>query len=157
MCKLKKFLSLIVIILNCVIVIEVGFFCWFIAENSESFSTLDFSITLFINVSMLFFAVVVIVGVVQSNLALLGIWLIYAIIELSRSSIVFYDSWAHPSENIYEIIFNSCDVSTQAIAIIVVSMLFQVVKLQNESRSKITSINVEFNKSNYDRNKKLSE
>jgi hypothetical protein len=159
MCKLKKFLSLIVIILNCVIVIETGYFCWFIAENHEKFLIRDLLITLFINFSILFFAVVVIVGVVQSNLSLLGIWILYATLELSRSSIVFYDSWANPDDNVYEKVFISCDVAIQALSIIVVSVLFQVVKLQDNARLKISTIggSLELSKTNYNQNKKLTK
>lgn len=155
MCKLKKFLSIIVIILNCVVVIEVGYFCWFIAKNRESFSMENLLITLFINFSMLFFAVAVIVGVLQSNPAMLFTWIVYATIEISRSSIVLYDSWAHQSDKIYERIFNSCDVGVQALSIIVVSVLLQVIKLQDEPRSKITSNFLELNKVTSDRNKRV--
>jgi hypothetical protein len=128
MCKLKKFLSIIVIL------------CWYLAENHKNFSGVDFAASLFINFSLLFFAIVAIIGVVQSNIFLLGTWIVFAIIELSRSAIVLYDSWSDNNENMNEKIFNTCDVATQALTVFFVSVLFEIIKLQNKTRSKISTI-----------------
>lgn len=150
MCKLKKFLSSIVIVLNCVIVIEVAYYGWIIAENRDKFTDTDFLVTLFMNFSMLFFVFVVTIGVTQSNLALLGTWIVYAIIELLRTTIIVFESWATPENEVHERIFNSCDLGIQTLSICAAFGLFHVIKLEHTSNSKIstTSRNLELNKIN---------
>lgn len=158
MCKLKKFLSILVIIFNWVFVIEVGYFCWILAENHKSFSSSELIASVFINFSILFFAVVAVIGVVQSNIFLLGTWLVYAVIELSRSAIILYDSWTDNDDELTEKLYNTCDVGAQAITIFFVSVLFEIMKLQKESLTKISTIerSIELNRRMHEKLKPLS-
>ena len=154
MCKFTKFFSILVVLLNLIFVIEVGYFSWFLVENNSYFSTTDLLVSVFINFSILFFAAVAAIGVVQSNLYLLGTWIIYAIIELSRSAIVLYDSWtADNDDGKFGKIFTTFDVGVQALTIFTVSVLFEVIKLQKDSRRKISTIerSLELNRRAHDK------
>jgi hypothetical protein len=142
MCKLKKFLSILAIIFNLIFVIEVGYFCWFIGVNSEEYSSIELIVTVFINASIVVFAAVAIVGVVKSNHQMLGVWMVYAVVELARSATVVYDSWNDDEfeANVKEKLCIVFDAGAQAMAIFVVSLLFEIVRIQEKTKSSISTI-----------------
>lgn len=159
MCKLKKFLSILAIVLNWIFVIEVGYFCWLLANNHKNFSIIELIVSIFINFSIVFFAAVAVIGVVQSNLLLLGTWLVYAIVELSRSSIVLYDSWTEDADDkLNEKLRNTCDVGVQAMAILTICLLVEIIKAQKQSRAKISTIerSIELNRRHHEKLKPIA-
>lgn len=140
MCKLKKVLAIILIALSLINFAEICYFGYVICENYHELALFNLLITVFINFAGIFFIVVLIVGIAQSNDALLKTWMIYALLELMRSSIIFYDTWTDPKDDNFEKIFNSCDTILQVLMILTVFEYLQVIRIQKDSEKKISTI-----------------
>lgn len=131
MCDFRKCLVLTIIGLSCVSLAEIGYICFVLIGSYQQLSTINLVITAFINFSILFFIAVLIIAVVQANKALLKTWIIYAIIELLRSSTTVYDSWFHPKNDKFERIFSSCDAVIQSILIFLALIVLKDIENQN--------------------------
>lgn len=140
MTKLKKLLTIVVIVLSVVNLSEISYFAYKIAENHRELTLRNLLITAFINLAGLFFVLTLFIGIAQSNEALLKTWIVYAIFELSRSSIILYATWAEPRDDNFEKIFNTCDVVVQTLLILVVLLLLYVLRVQRKSEKQISTI-----------------
>lgn len=143
MTKLKKLLSIVVIILSVVNLSEISYFAYKICENHRELTLQNLLITAFINLAGLFFVITLFVGIAQSNEALLKTWIVYAVFELSRSSIILYTTWAEPKDDNFEKIFNTCDVLVQTLLILVVLIFLHVLRVQRnleKTEKKISTI-----------------
>lgn len=140
MSKLKKILSFVVIILSLINVSEICYFAYIIGENYRELTLHNILITAFINLAGIFFVLTLAIGISQSNEALLKTWMVYAILELSRSCFILYATWANPKDDNFERIFNSCDALVQVLLIATVFKFLQVLKAQRESEKKISMI-----------------
>lgn len=143
MTKLKKLLSIVVIILSVVNLSEISYFTYKICENHRELALQNLLITAFINLAGLFFVLTLFVGIAQSNEALLKTWIVYAVFELSRSSIILYATWAEPKDDNFEKIFNTCDVLVQTLLILVVLIFLHVLRAKRnleKTEKKISTI-----------------
>lgn len=138
--KLKKFLSFVVVILSLINVSEICYFAYIIGGNYRELTFHNLLITAFINLAGIFFVLTLAIGISQSNEALLKTWMVYALLELSRSCFILYATWAHPKDDNFERIFNSCDALVQVLLIVTVFQFLRVIKVQRESEKKISTI-----------------
>lgn len=81
--------------------------------------------------SALFFAFTLIFAVIFSSGVLLLTWLAYSFIELVRFTPVVYDSWADPTDDNFERIFNTRDALFQVLTIIAAAILLKRIVRQN--------------------------
>lgn len=136
----KKFLIVFIILLTCITIVEIGYFSYLIIRYYKELQVVDLVITTFINFSATFFTAVLILGVAQSKTALLRVWIVYAILELSRSVMTVYDTWAEPNDNNFDRVSSSCDAGLQLTLLIVVFIFHHVIKDESVSLIKISSI-----------------
>lgn len=123
MIKLRHILLSISVLLTSINIGEVGYFSALIARNYQEFTMFNLVITIFINFSIFFFAVTFFFGMCYGNKQLLSIWIIYAIVELIRSSFVVYSVWIDSKDIENEKITNSFDMGVQITSILVVFLL----------------------------------
>lgn len=107
--SLKRFLVTGCITLSVLSIFELGYTIFVLAKHLEDFSAFNLFITSFINFSIVFFGVTLIIGVIKSNCEILLISLIYLIVEIIRSTLnYFYGSWESDSD-FYEKVFVAVD------------------------------------------------
>lgn len=126
MCRLKTFSVSLVFLLCCIEVSQVGYFCYMISSYFEDIEAENFAISVFVNFSILFFILTLVVGIVQSNEALVYLWIVYAMVELLRSLLIICISWTNPIEEHFEKIFNCTDVTIQTVLIFAVVIIIKV-------------------------------
>jgi len=151
----KRFLLLSIILLTIVNVGEVGYFCYLIVKHCEELSTNDIVITTFLNLSTIFFVAVLFIGLAQEGTALLRVWIVYSILELSRSFMTVYDSW-NDGDDTFDKIFTSCDAGLQLTQLILVFIFLRSIITTSECANefKISTIgqSIELNTVNHNKN-----
>lgn len=98
MCSLKGFLALGCIILSSLSILEIIYSVTFVIKYFEEFTSFNLAITVILNLAIIFFGTLVIVGAVQSNEKLLIICFIYFLMEFGRCMIGSFDICSHGSE-----------------------------------------------------------
>lgn len=135
----KRFLLRSIILLTIINVGEVGYFSYLIAKHFEELSTCDLLITTFLNFSTIFFAAVLFIGLTKERTSLLRVWIVYSVLELSRSFMTVYDSWK-VEDDTFDKIFTSCDAGVQLTLIILVFIFLRGISTVSETDYKISTI-----------------
>lgn len=148
MCRSSHCLATFAIALTCVVVVEAAYYSYQVFQHQNELSTTNLLITAFINFSTLFFAAVLIVGVFKSNEDLIIVWIIYGVIELSRSLFYVYAAWSDSTYDNLERLLNSCDAGLQVSTIISVLPIVIINKKNKTLRSNISTLgrSIELNK-----------
>lgn len=98
MCSLKGFLALGCIILSSLSIFELIYSVTFVIKYFEEFTKFNLTITVFLNVAMVFFGALLIIGAIKSSVELLFTCLIYFLMEFGRCLIGSFDICNHNSE-----------------------------------------------------------
>lgn len=149
MCKrTRNFLFAMAISQVSVAVFETAYYSYHVITHQEELTRTNLAITAFINFSIIFFAAVLIIGLLKPNLALLKVWIIYSFIELLRSSIHIYQSWVDPKDVNFEKLFNICDAALQISTIITVAIIIKISRKYRNDELKISTLgqSIELNK-----------
>jgi hypothetical protein len=129
--KLERFFLAITIILSSFNVLQAVCFVWFVVKHRRELPFVDLFLTIFINFSTFFFAIILIAGCIKKDRALIITWLVYAFTKIVRSSISIYSSWKFCSNG--EKKFNIGDLVLQVLLLIIVIFM----SLKNKSKRKV--------------------
>lgn len=127
----KGFLVVLIALFTCINVAEVGYFSYHVLKYYNELSNVNLAITIFINLSTIFFTTILILGVLQSRTALLRVWIVYAVLELSRSSMTVYDLWVNTEDSNSERVLATADSALQFTLLIVVFIFLQIIKSES--------------------------
>lgn len=108
MCKLIRFLADGLSVLCVVTFLELIYTVCFVARNYEDFTTFNLVITVILNVAMIFFGVMTIIGAAQLNKELLIVCLVFFCLEYIRCLVIMFQTWDINLE-MYEKIFTIFD------------------------------------------------
>lgn len=126
--KLKTSLGFVAALLGSFIVIEAVYYTYVVVVDYKDYASFDLSITIFINFSSIFFVAVLFLGLIQFSEYLLKTWLIYSLVEISRSCMTLYDSLMDLDSKLKERAFVITDVAVQLILIVIVLILLRIIR-----------------------------
>lgn len=123
--SLKQFLVCGIIALSCVTILELSFTGFLVVKYFNQLSWWNLTVTLLINLFIIFFAITSIVGATSNNFGLLITCLAYSIVELVRSSINIYDTWNDYEEKNFKKIFVTFDAGKKTLNDVIFSNNFK--------------------------------
>jgi hypothetical protein len=141
--KVRKILSGTAVALSCLNILEVGFFIWVLCLYHDAFPLSGLLVSIFINFSSVFFSVALIIAVVTQDESLLKVWLVYSLVELSRTCMTLYESSEHTNDEYLAKTFNSWDVALHVMLIFIVIAL--LTSLLRRSKTKLEISTISFN------------
>lgn len=109
MCSIKRFLISCCVALGAISIFEILYTILTLFKYCQQFSTYALVTTGIINVGIVFFGVNLMIGALNSNIALLLVCLVYFIIESIRSGFSLFVTWTETHNDLIEKTFVTFD------------------------------------------------